>query len=80
MTSRERKPKSIRNIGFADQTIAACSRTRGGHDYIRRSDRTLWAHVSDGVLILALSGAPLAYQVGNAFYDYNTRQPLYYQR
>jgi hypothetical protein len=50
-----------------------------GHDYIRRSDDTLWAHLSDGVLISARSGDPLAYQVGNAFYDYQTRQPVYYE-
>jgi hypothetical protein len=60
-----------------DRSVFAYAR---GHDYIRRSDRTLWAHISDGVLISARSGEPLAYQVGNAFYDYNTRQPLYYTR
>ena len=50
-----------------------------GHDFIRRSDQTLWAHLSDGVLLSARSGDLLAYQVGSAFYDYQTRQPLYYQ-
>jgi hypothetical protein len=50
-----------------------------GHDYIRRSDHTLWAHLSDGALLSARSGEPLAYQLGSAFYDYQTRQPLYYQ-
>jgi hypothetical protein len=50
-----------------------------GHDYIRRSDDTLWAHLSDGVLVSARSGEPLAYQVGSTFYDYQTRQPVYYE-
>jgi len=49
-----------------------------GHDLIRRSDETLWAHVNDGVLLSARSGDPLAYQVDNTFYDYQTREPLYY--
>jgi hypothetical protein len=50
-----------------------------GHDVIRRSDHQLWAHVSDGVLLSVRSGAPLAYQVDCTFYDYQTRQPLYYE-
>ena len=50
-----------------------------GHDFIRHSDQTLWAHLSDGVLLSARSGEPLAYQVGTTFYDYQTRRPLYYQ-
>lgn len=50
-----------------------------GHDYIRRSDHTLWAHLSHGVLLSARSGKPLAYQLDHTFYDYQTRQPLYYQ-
>jgi hypothetical protein len=42
-----------------DQTAFAYAH---GHDLIRRSDETLWAHVSDGVLLSARSGEPLAYQ------------------
>jgi len=59
-----------------DDTVFAYAH---GHDLIRRSDRTLWAHVADGVLISARSGEPLAYQIGNTFYDYQTRQALYYR-
>ncbi len=59
-----------------DDTVFAYAH---GHELIRRSDRMLWAHVTDGVLISARSGEPLAYQVDNTFYDYQTRQPLYYQ-
>jgi hypothetical protein len=47
------------------------------HDFIRRSDHTLWAHLSDGWLISARSGQRLAYQVGNVFYDAVTHEPLY---
>jgi hypothetical protein len=50
-----------------------------GHDYIRASDHALWAHISDGVLLSARSGQPLAYQIGSAFYDYQTRKAVYYR-
>lgn len=50
-----------------------------GHDFIRHSDQTLWAHLSEGVLLSARSGEPLAYQIGTTFYDYQTRRPLYYE-
>ena len=50
-----------------------------GHDYIRGSDDTLWAHLADGQLLSARSGEPLAYQNGSIFFDATTRQPVYYQ-
>jgi hypothetical protein len=50
-----------------------------GHDFIRRSDNVVWAHLSDGQLISARSGTPLAYEVGSVFYDAATGEPLYYR-
>jgi hypothetical protein len=49
-----------------------------GRDYIRGSDHTLWAHLSDGVLISARSGEPVAYERDGALYDYHSRKPVYY--
>lgn len=50
-----------------------------GHDYVRGSDHTLWAHLSDGQLLSARSGESLAYQDGSVFYDATTHQPVYYE-
>jgi hypothetical protein len=50
-----------------------------GNDFIRCSDHTLWAHLTDGQLLSARSGNLLAYQRDNVFYDANTHQPIYYQ-
>jgi len=50
-----------------------------GHDYIRCADHALWAHLTNGKLLSARSGCPLAYQRDNIFYDANTHQPIYYQ-
>jgi hypothetical protein len=48
-----------------------------GTGFFRASDRTLWAHEHDGVLLSARSGAPLAHRVGNVFYDLESELPLY---
>jgi hypothetical protein len=48
------------------------------YDFFRRSDDTLWAHLSDGWLISARSGERLAYQVGSVFYDAVTHEPVYF--
>jgi hypothetical protein len=47
-------------------------------DFFRQSDRTLWAHTSDGWLISARSGQRLAHQVGSVFYDAVTEEPVYF--
>jgi len=59
-----------------DDTVFAYAR---GHDFIRRSDDTLWAHLSEGSLISARSGNCLAYQVGSVFHDAVTHVPVYYK-
>ena len=48
-----------------------------GTGFFRASDRTLWAHEHDGLLLSARSGAPLAHRVGNIFYDVESDRPLY---
>ena len=50
-----------------------------GHDFIRASDHELWAHLSDGRLLSARSGEPLAYAVGAVYYDAVTNEPRYYE-
>ena len=60
----------------ADDSAFAYAR---GHDFIRSSDHQLWAHLSQGQLLSARSGEPLAYRDGDVFYDAATDEPLYYQ-
>jgi hypothetical protein len=50
-----------------------------GHDFYRSGDHTLWAHESDGLLLSARSGRPLARREGRVFYDTETDVPLYYE-
>ena len=51
-----------------------------GHDFIRATDQTTWAHLCGGKLLSARSGTCLAYQRDNIFYDATTHQPVYYRR
>ncbi len=62
---------------FDDCEVFAYALT--GHDYFRAADDTLWAHESDGMLLSARSGSPLARRVRNAFYDIESNVPLYYE-
>jgi hypothetical protein len=50
-----------------------------GHELIRCRDQMIWAHLRDGQLVSARSGAPLAYQERSIFYDAVTHQPLYFE-
>jgi hypothetical protein len=51
-----------------------------GHDFIRASDRELWAVERDDLLVSARSGAPLAQRRGRVFFAADTEEPLYYER
>jgi hypothetical protein len=76
-----------------DQTVGAHWRRRlcrvtvdevfayavGGLDFYRASDHQLWAHESDGLLLSARSGAPLARRDGNLYFDIESNLPLYYE-
>jgi len=50
-----------------------------GHDFYRAGDHQLWAHESDGVLLSARSGNPLARREGSVFFDIESNVPLYYE-
>jgi hypothetical protein len=51
-----------------------------GRDLYRVVDHARWAYLStDGWLISARSGRPLAYCVDNVFYDAETDFPVYYE-
>lgn len=51
-----------------------------GHDFIRASDRELWAVERDDVLVSARSGVVLARRRGRVFFAAETDAPLYYER
>jgi hypothetical protein len=59
-----------------DDTAFAYAR---GHDFVRGRDNALWAHLSNGWLLSARSGDPLAYQVGHVFYDAASGAAVYYE-
>lgn len=51
-----------------------------GHDFIRASDRELWAVERDDALVSARSGETLAQRRGRVFFEAGTDAPLYYER
>ena len=51
-----------------------------GREFIRASDRELWAVQRDDVLVSARSGAVLARRRGPVFFEAETDEPLYYER
>ena len=54
--------------------------SRGSIDFVRIRDGALWAHESDGVLLSARGGRPLARRDGRVFSDTETHEPLYYEQ
>ena len=53
--------------------------TRDRREYRRMADNSAWAHESDGWLVSARSGRPLAMQVGNFYLDATTLSVLYFE-
>lgn len=51
-----------------------------GHDFIRASDRELWAVERDDALVSVRSGLALAYRRGRVYFAEETGEPLYYER
>jgi len=51
-----------------------------GHDFIRASDRELWAVERDDLLVSVRSGVTLAQRRGRVFFADDTDEPLYYVR
>ncbi len=81
-------PDSVAEVGVASSDVRRrLSRFAGeafayamhGHDFYRVTDHELWAHESDGLLLSARSGSPLARRAGRVFYDVDTDVPLYYE-
>jgi hypothetical protein len=64
---------------FEDGQVFAYA-TPAGHDFFRAVDHMPWAHESDGLLLSARSGAPLARRAGTLFHDIVSNVPLYYER
>ena len=51
----------------------------GATDFYRAIDDELWAHDTNGLLVSARSGTPLAHRDGHLYYDPETGVPLYYE-
>src|ERR1700690_1797120 len=51
-----------------------------GHDFVRASDRELWAVERDDTLVSVRSGALLAQRRGRVYFATGTELPLYYKR
>jgi hypothetical protein len=51
-----------------------------GHDFIRASDRELWAVERDNVLVSVRSGLVLANRRGRVYFADENDEPLYYER
>jgi hypothetical protein len=51
-----------------------------GRDFVRASDRELWAVEREDAIVSARSGAVLAYRRGRVYFAADTDEPLYYER
>jgi hypothetical protein len=51
-----------------------------GHEFIRASDRELWAVERDDKLVSARSGVTLAQRRGRVYFATENGAPLYYER
>ena len=51
-----------------------------GHEFIRASDRELWAVERDDALVSVRSGLVLAYRRGRVYFAQESGEPLYYER
>ena len=51
-----------------------------GNEFVRASDRELWAVERDGTLVSARSGSVLAQRRGRVYFEPDDDTPLYYER
>ncbi len=51
-----------------------------GHEFVRASDRELWAVEREDLLVSARSGEALAQRRGRVYFETGTDAPLYYER
>ena len=63
---------------FEDGAVFAYAKR--GHDFIRASDRELWAVERDDALVSVRSGLVLAYRRGRVYFAEENGEPLYYER
>jgi hypothetical protein len=63
---------------FDDGTVFAYAER--GHEFIRASDRELWAVERDDALVSARSGVVLAQRRGRVYFADENDEPLYYER
>ena len=64
-------------IRIEDEAVLAYA-DGDGHDFRRVHDDSIWAHESDGTLLSARSGTPIARRSGIVYYDAVNDIPLYY--
>ena len=78
---RPRSPVSAQRryvVRIEDEAVIAyCD--GDGHDFRRVHDDSVWAHESEGTLLSARSGTPIARRSGIVYYDPVTDLPLYYE-
>ncbi len=73
------QPTAVRTLcRFDDGAMFAY--VDNGHEFIRASDRELWAVERDDVLVSARSGQVLAQRRGRVYFDVETEAPVYYER
>lgn len=63
---------------FDDGTVFAYAER--GHEFIRASDRELWAVERDDALVSVRSGVVLAQRRGRVYFADENDEPLYYER
>ena len=63
---------------FDDGTVFAYAER--GHEFIRASDRELWAVERDDTLVSVRSGVVLAQRRGRVYFADESDEPLYYER
>ena len=81
----DRTPRGVRPLTrprclcrFDDGEVFAYAERR--HDFIRASDRELWAVEREDELVSARSGVVLAQRRGRVYFAADTDEPLYYER
>ncbi len=74
----DRGPHVRRLCRFEDGAVFAYAER--GHEFVRASDRELWAVERDDALVSARSGVVLAHRRGRVYFDTETDEPLYYER
>ena len=83
-------PSSAPSDDYIDEALPRClcrfddgavfAYAERGHDFIRASDRELWAVERDDALVSVRSGLALAYRRGRVYFAQESGEPLYYER